>query len=209
MTRRILVMGLPGSGKTTFSQELVKQLMLSHTVKWFNADAVRKEFNDWDFTPAGRLRQVHRMRDMSDVSGADFAICDFVCPTEEYRAVFDADIVIWLDTIPAGRFEDTNRVFVAPEKYTYRITQWTDNDSTIDQLIKQLNTWPAETNRRSIAKAVSWRTLGTLDTFLLSWLITGQWHLAAAIGGTEVITKMFLYYVHERVWTRVRWGRRL
>ena len=76
-------MGLPGAGKTTFTQELVKRLMLKHTVKWFNADAVRKEFDDWDFTPEGRMRQVYRMRNMADESKADFAVCDFVCPTEE------------------------------------------------------------------------------------------------------------------------------
>lgn len=120
-------MGLPGAGKTTFAQELVKQLMLTHTVAWFNADAVRKLYNDWDFTPEGRLRQVERMRRLADESTADYAICDFVCPTEEYRQVFDADIVIWMDTIPAGRFEDTNKLFVAPEKYTYRIINWADN----------------------------------------------------------------------------------
>ena len=66
MTKKILVMGLPGSGKTTFSQNLVKRLMLSNTVKWFNADAVRKEHDDWDFSDAGRLRQVLRMTHMAD-----------------------------------------------------------------------------------------------------------------------------------------------
>lgn len=205
--KRILVMGLPGSGKTTFSQELVKRLMLKHTVKWFNADAVRKEYNDWDFTPEGRLRQVKRMREMADTSGADFAICDFVCPTDEYRSVFNADIVIWLDTIKQGRFEDTNKMFESPKEYSYRIRDWANNEKTLDALLVDLGAHK-ESNSRSIAKAISWRTLGTLDTFLLSWLITGEWHLAAAIGGTEVITKMLLYYWHERLWNRIKWGRR-
>jgi Ni2+-binding GTPase involved in maturation of urease and hydrogenase len=66
MTKKILIMGLPGSGKTTFAQELVKRLMLTNTVKWFNADAVRKENNDWDFSDAGRLRQVTCMATMAD-----------------------------------------------------------------------------------------------------------------------------------------------
>ena len=203
MTKRILVMGLPGAGKTTFTQELVKRLMLKHTVKWFNADAVRKEFDDWDFTPEGRMRQVYRMRNMADESNADFAVCDFVCPTEEYRAVFEADIVIWLDTIPAGRFADTNKIFEQPTRYNYRIENWKDNDKTIDSIIFDLGLH-TESHTRSILKAVSWRVLGTVDTFLLSWVITGEWHLAAAIGGTEVVTKMVLYYLHERAWNRVR-----
>ena len=120
-------MGLPGSGKTTFARALVKQLQPTHSVAWFNADQVRQDHNDWDFTPSGRLRQVRRMRDLADESESDYAICDFVCPTEEYRSVFDADIIIWMDTIPKGRFEDTNKLFVAPEKYTYRIINWADN----------------------------------------------------------------------------------
>ena len=196
-------MGLPGAGNTTFTQELVKRLMLKHTVKWFNADAVRKEFDDWDFTPEGRMRQVYRMRNMADESNADFAVCDFVCPTEEYRAVFEADIVIWLDTIPAGRFADTNKIFEQPTRYNYRIENWKDNDKTIDSIIFDLGLH-TESHTRSILKAVSWRVLGTVDTFLLSWVITGEWHLAAAIGGTEVVTKMVLYYLHERAWNRVR-----
>jgi adenylylsulfate kinase len=202
MTKRILIMGLPGSGKTTFSQELVKRLMLRHTIKWFNADAVRKEHNDWDFSPAGRLRQVERMREMADQSGADYAICDFVCPTEEYRSVFAADLVIWMDTIEAGRFEDTNRVFREPEHYDFRIRSWTENDTIIDQICA--TDLPRESHRRSIVKAISWRTLGTIDTFVLSWIITGQIHLAAAIGGVEVFTKMVLYYLHERAWARIK-----
>lgn len=201
MTKRILVMGLPGSGKTTFTQELVKKLMIKRSVKWFNADAVRKEFDDWDFSPEGRLRQVHRMRELADKSGVDYAICDFVCPTDEYRNVFGADIVVWLDTIEQGRFEDTNKVFVPPIKYTYRIKEWSENDNIIDLIA--FNT-TKESNLRSILKAISWRTLGTIDTFVLSWIITGQIHLAAAIGGLEVFTKMVLYYAHERVWQRIK-----
>ena len=204
MTKRILVMGLPGSGKTTFSQELVKTLMLKHTIKWFNADAVRKEYNDWDFTAEGRLRQVTRMREMADKSGADYAICDFVCPTEEYRQVF-ADYLVWMDTIEEGRFADTNKLFEAPDDYNFRIRDWADNERVLDLIVKQ--DLPKESNLRSIAKAISWRALGTLDTFVLSWLITGEVKLAMAIGGTEVFTKMVLYWFHERAWNRITWGR--
>ena len=139
MTTRILIMGLPGSGKTTFGQELVKRLMIKHTVKWFNADTVRKEFNDWDFSNEGRLRQAHRMREMADASGADFAVCDFVCPIEQYRAIFDADVIVWMDAISEGRFEDTNKLFETPKKYDYRIKDWSTNARVIDWIMDNLD----------------------------------------------------------------------
>ena len=137
-------MGLPGSGKTTFSQELVKKLMLNNTVKWFNADAVRKEFNDWDFSPEGRMRQAKRMRLLADkfVETGYPVICDFVCPTKELRDVFDADLIIWMDTIQSGRYEDTNAVFERPaeNEYDIRIDEF-DSDKwalTIADLISIL-----------------------------------------------------------------------
>jgi adenylylsulfate kinase len=203
MTKKILVMGLPGSGKTTFSQELVKRLMLNHTVKWFNADTVRKEFNDWDFSDAGRLRQVERMKELAENCGADYAICDFVCPTEHYRKVFNADIVIWMDTIKAGRFEDTNRVFEKPSFTSYTITNWSQTDDMIANIFGAYIRIE-DTHKRSFLKAISWRLLGTIDTFVLSWIITGRVDLAAAIGGVELITKTALYYGHERVWTNIK-----
>jgi adenylylsulfate kinase len=202
MTTRILVMGLPGSGKTTFSQELVKRLMLNHNVAWFNADTLRKEFNDWDFTPAGRLRQVKRMREMAETSEADYAVCDFVCPTDEYRNEFDADITVFMDTIAEGRFEDTNRLFKRPKFYNYSVTDWKHTDEVITNLIHaHIKT---ESHARSLLKAISWRALGTIDTFVLSWIITGSVNLAAAIGGVEIITKTALFYGHERLWNKIK-----
>jgi uncharacterized membrane protein len=64
-----------------------------------------------------------------------------------------------------------------------------------------------DTNSRSLAKAVSWRATGTLDTFLISWLITGELKLAGGIALTEVVTKVFLFWAHERVWNKIKWGR--
>jgi energy-coupling factor transporter ATP-binding protein EcfA2 len=124
MTQRILVMGLPGSGKTTLANQLATTLKsYGVTCERFNADDVRKEFNDWDFSPEGRLRQSIRMRELADKSTADYAICDFVAPLVEMRDNFAADCTIWMDTIPAGRFEDTNKMFVEPAEYDFRIPE--------------------------------------------------------------------------------------
>ena len=121
MTCRVLIMGLPGSGKTTLAQEIVKQLGTDAT--WFNADAIREQFNDWDFSEAGRIRQAGRMRELADTSATKFVIADFVCPLPVMRNLYAAHYVIWMDTIKTGRFADTNRLFVEPDCYDLRITQ--------------------------------------------------------------------------------------
>jgi adenylylsulfate kinase len=200
---KILIMGLPGAGKTTFAQELVKRLMMNHTVQWYNADTVRALYNDWDFSDTGRKRQVERMRDLSNASETEFVICDFVCPTEDYRKTYNADVVIWIDTIQAGRYADTNKVFEKPASVDYRVTDWGQTKDTIDKFFAD-HVSIGDSHRRSLAKALSWRALGTIDTFVLSWIITGSVNFAAAIGGVELLTKSILYYAHERVWTRIK-----
>ena len=116
----ILIMGLPGSGKTTLASELVPLLK----AKWLNADEVRKEANDWDFSAEGRTRQAKRMwakaKEFRDQG--NHVVADFVCPTPTARALFPADFIIWVDTIKEGRFDDTNKMFVKPEKYNYHVT---------------------------------------------------------------------------------------
>jgi len=143
--QRILIMGLPGSGKTYFAERLKKYLednsnvqtmplermahlelmplQYSSKVDWFNADEIRKRFNDWDFSREGRIRQSIRMFDFAVSCTEDFVICDFVAPLVEQRNNFKADWCIWMDTIDAGRFEDTNRAFESPEQYDFRITE--------------------------------------------------------------------------------------
>jgi hypothetical protein len=131
------VFGLPGSGKTTFSQELVRRLMIDNTVAWFNADIVRRKYDDWDFTPSGRRRQVDRMTELAANSTDDFVVCDFVCPTDELRDLFAADVMVWMDTITHGRFEDTNKIFEKPKKVDFHVTDWSKIwvDTVHDKLI--------------------------------------------------------------------------
>jgi len=139
MATRILIMGLPGSGKTYMAEALKKYLekhgtradygeMLpiagfNATVTWFNADDVRRKYNDWDFSKEGRIRQSLRMLEFAVASLTDYVICDFVAPIPEMRNNFKADWTIWMDTIEEGRFEDTNKMFVPPEVYDFRVTE--------------------------------------------------------------------------------------
>ena len=117
---KILVMGLPGSGKTTLAQMIVQRL----NAVWLNADEVRKEANDWDFSEDGRRRQSLRMRSLAEgaVGNNRTVVADFVCPTKKTREHFGADYVIWMDTIKEGRFADTNKMFEEPTEYNTRVT---------------------------------------------------------------------------------------
>jgi len=145
MTQRILVMGLPGAGKTTLAEALKRYLekngdlekinpgrVMNHEgipdedfwkvrVDWFNADEIRRRYNDWDFSNEGRIRQSIRMFEFSMKCSGEFVICDFVAPLPEMRNNFKADWVIWVDTIDQGRYEDTNKAFVPPTVYDFRV----------------------------------------------------------------------------------------
>jgi adenylylsulfate kinase len=119
--KRILIMGLPGSGKTTLAHQLSS--LLSPNCLWINADEIRELYNDWDFSLEGRIRQSIRMRELADASEKEYVICDFVAPLVEMRNNFNADYTIWVDTITEGRYKDTNNLFVSPEKYDIRVTE--------------------------------------------------------------------------------------
>lgn len=147
MTQRILIMGLPGAGKTYLAQALKRYLetngdlmkvnpsrvlnyegipgpdFMNVAVDWFNADDVRKKYNDWDFSKEGRIRQSLRMFQFAMECSGEYVICDFVAPLVEMRNNFKADWTIWVDTIDKGRYEDTNKAFIPPEVYDFRITE--------------------------------------------------------------------------------------
>jgi hypothetical protein len=152
--QKILIMGLPGSGKTYFAERLKKYLEMSvppmdwfnrevvpkvpnATVKWFNADEVRRKYNDWDFSREGRIRQSIRMLEFALSCNEDFVICDFVAPLPEMRHNFKADWTIWMDTIDEGRYEDTNKAFVPPDMYDFRITE-KNADKWVDYVAQRI-----------------------------------------------------------------------
>ena len=113
-------MGLPGSGKTT----LAKLLVPMFNAVWLNADKVREEANDWDFSEMGRSIQANRMRRLADeaIKNNRNVIADFVCPLKHNREDFNPDYIVWMDTIKEGRFEDTNKMFEEPHNFNIQVT---------------------------------------------------------------------------------------
>ena len=115
--KKILIIGLPGAGKTTLVRALNKRLKAN----WLNADKVRKKFNDWDFSKKGVLRQAKRMKSLAKKSKKSFVIADFICPYEEGRKIFKPDYLIWMNTIKRGRLSTFNKTFQKPKKFYFKI----------------------------------------------------------------------------------------
>jgi len=134
---KILIFGLPGSGKSTLAEPFAELI----GAVWINADRVREQANDWDFTPEGRMRQAKRMRDLADgvVAKGGIAVADFVCPTERARQEFAPDYTVWMDTIEQGRYADTNAIFEKPTQVDYHVAQWFTD--TAEQLKPVVERW--------------------------------------------------------------------
>ena len=136
---KILVMGLPNSGKTFLSRKMAKILMAPN----INADTLRQMCNDWDFSEKGRIRQSERMAIIANYENQrnDFVICDFVCPTRKTREIFNADFIIWVDTSRPCKYADTSKIFENPQKFDYRVTDFDDADvkKIINKLLEQRN----------------------------------------------------------------------
>ena len=132
---KILIFGLPGSGKTTLAKPFAKLIGGIH----INADEVRTKYDDWDFTLEGRMRQAQRMKHLADgvVMAGKIAVADFICPTKKARQEFDATYTVWMNTIEAGQYKDTNAMFEKPDDYDYHVKEWfTDTDQQLSKVVQ-------------------------------------------------------------------------
>lgn len=134
---KILICGLSGSGKSTLAEpfaDLIGGI-------WLNADFVRKQYDDWDLSPKGRLRQTLRMSHIADgiVMAGKIAVADFICPTQTTRDWFNADYTVWMDTIKESQYQDTNAMFEKPKHCDYHVAKWFDNTHT--ELVKVVNNY--------------------------------------------------------------------
>jgi len=140
---KILIMGLPGSGKTTLAKPFAELI----GGVWINADQIRERYNDWDFSIEGRIRQAQRMKHLADgiEMAGKIAVADFVCPTEKARQEFGADYTVWMDTIKEGRFADTNILFEPPLNVDYHVKDWFKD--THAELMKVVTNYIARNKR--------------------------------------------------------------
>ena len=135
MSKKILVFGLSGSGKTTFSKKLISY---SNNIDHYDADKVRTAFDDWDFSLKGRERQNMRMIYLSNLSNLNnkHAICDYINPFEKNRN--DYDLKIFMNTVDSSKYKNTDLIFETPKNLDYEITSF-DEELNLDIIKKILN----------------------------------------------------------------------
>lgn len=138
---KILIFGLPGSGKTWLAERLQKHLNCA----WFNADKIREMANDWVFDDEARVRQARRMVNLADYEKGcgRTVICDFVCPTNLTRYIFDANITIWMDTVNKSKYTDTDKLFEKPDskEVDYRVVRHLSDKEIEKMYVKMRNTY--------------------------------------------------------------------
>jgi adenylylsulfate kinase-like enzyme len=133
MKTKMLIFGLPGSGKTTLAKKLVGAVADSMHI---NADAVRSAVDDWDFSQQGRIQQAHRMHQLSEASNAALVVCDFVCPYQSTRdALFNDYFQVFMDTIKSSRFADTDAIFEHVNYCDFRITNFDQTEIFIKFIV--------------------------------------------------------------------------
>ncbi|ABD72074.1 hypothetical protein Rfer_4388 (plasmid) [Rhodoferax ferrireducens T118] len=121
---KVLIMGLPGAGKTTLSIELIGLLKMNRlSVGYLCADNVRAEANDWDFTTEGRRRQARRMQIKVNELQGDVVIVDALAALPESRAAIGADVLVWMDTTKTGRYADTLAGFIPPANCDFVVSE--------------------------------------------------------------------------------------
>lgn len=136
MSKVILVCGLPGSGKTYFSERL--KAALGDCAVHINGDDIRKAHNDWDFSEEGRLRQAKRMKAVADAGKENgmHVILDFVCPKKEYRDLIKPDILVWANRTPVRDFPDTTAMFQPPADYDYELHDDVDVEWIVELVVE-------------------------------------------------------------------------
>ena len=125
---KILIVGLPGSGKTWLGSRIAEKF----SIPFWDADMVRKTYNDWDFSGQGRDRQSMRMRKLAEVD--TISISAFIAPLPGYIRNFFPDKLIFMDTVKDCEYEDTNKLFKPPQNPDVRITKWIDENQLFNSL---------------------------------------------------------------------------
>ena len=127
---KVLIFGQSGAGKTTLCEGI--EWIMGDRVVHINADQIRHEADDWDFSEQGRWRQFRRMLNKANAvsDSGKIALVDFICPYKSAREQFDADLTIFMSTVVNSKYEDTNQIFEWPEwtEYDFDIHEWDEDD---------------------------------------------------------------------------------